>query len=260
MAGRLEGRVAIITGAARGMGAADARLFAAEGAKVVLGDVLDAEGEQVAKEIGAAASYLHLDVGDPDSWAAAVTHARERFGKLDTLVNNAGILRFNSIEDTSLEEYETVIRVNQIGCFLGMKSCIGALRDAGGGSIVNISSTAGLEAIPGTVSYGASKWAVRGMTKTAACEFAAHGVRVNSVHPGGTNTAMVNLDGASEADLEGYEPPQPIKRIAEPEEIAELVLWLASDASSYCTAAEFVVDGGLTALSSAAVGGAVDPV
>ncbi len=247
MVGRMDGKVALVSGAARGMGAAEARCFAAEGARVVLGDVLDEEGAKVASEIGENASYVHLDVTNEESWIAAVAHAQQRFGKLDALVNNAGILRFNAIETTSLEEYETVIRVNQVGCFLGMKSAIPALRAAGGGSIVNISSAAGLEAMPGIVSYCSSKFAIRGMTKVAALEFGAANVRVNSVHPGGTNTAMLAFEGHSNADREEHQPPQPIKRMAEPEEIAELVLWLASDASRYCTGAEFVIDGGLTA-------------
>ena len=247
MAGRLDGKVALISGAARGMGAAEARLFAAEGAKVVLGDVLDEEGQKVASEIGEAATYVPLDVTSESAWQAAVAVAQERYGKLDTLVNNAGILRFNSIENTALEEYELVIRVNQVGCFLGMKSAIGALRAAGGGSIVNISSAAGIEAMIGIVSYCSSKFAVRGMTKVAALEFGADNVRVNSVHPGGVNTPMVVAAGSESAEDPDYEPPQPIKRIAEPGEIAELVLWLASDKSGYCTGSEFVIDGGLTA-------------
>lgn len=247
MAGRLAGKVALISGSARGIGEADARLFVAEGARVVMGDVLDDEGRKVAAELGAAASYVRLDVTDPKSWAAAVAHAQERFDRLDVLVNNAGILRFNTIEQTSLEEYESVIRVNQIGCFLGMKAALPALRAAGGGSIVNISSTAGLEGMGGLVSYSASKFAVRGMTKVAALEFGDDHIRVNSVHPGGTNTALVTAVGSDAPAAEGFEPPQPIKRIAAPSEIAEMVLWLASDASSFCTGAEFVVDGGMTA-------------
>ena len=247
MPGRLDGKVALISGAARGMGAAEARLFAAEGAKVVLGDVLDEEGRKVAAEIGDAATYVPLDVTSESSWQQAVATATDRYGKLDTLVNNAGILRFGALEHTPLEEYEQVIRVNQVGCFLGMKSAIAALRAAGGGSIVNISSAAGLEAMVGIVSYCSSKFAVRGMTKVAALEFGADDVRVNSVHPGGVNTAMVAAAGSDEAAAEDYEPPQPIKRIAEPEEVAELVLWLASDKSRYCTGSEFVIDGGLTA-------------
>ncbi len=247
MAGRLDGKVALISGAARGIGEADARLFVAEGAKVVLGDVLDSEGEKAASKLGPNASYIHLDVTRPESWAEAVSHARERFGRLDVLVNNAGILRFESIEETSLETYEAVIRVNQIGAFLGMKAALPALRAAGGGSIVNISSTAGLEGMHGLVGYCASKFAVRGMTKVAALEFGADNIRVNSVHPGGTATALVTAVGSDAPAQEEYEPPQPIKRIADPSEIAEMVLWLASDASSFCTGAEFVVDGGMTA-------------
>jgi len=247
MAGRLDGKVALISGAARGIGEADARLFVAEGAKVVLGDVLDSEGEKAASNLGPNASYIHLDVTRPESWAEAVSHARERFGRLDVLVNNAGILRFESIEETSLETYEAVIRVNQIGAFLGMKAALPALRAAGGGSIVNISSTAGLEGMHGLVGYCASKFAVRGMTKVAALEFGADNIRVNSVHPGGTATALVSAVGSDAPAQEEYEPPQPIKRIADPSEIAEMVLWLASDASSFCTGAEFVVDGGMTA-------------
>jgi 3alpha(or 20beta)-hydroxysteroid dehydrogenase len=247
MAGRLAGKVALISGSARGIGEADARLFVAEGAKVVMGDVLDEDGERVASELGESASYVSLDVTRPESWEAAVEHTKERFGKLDTLVNNAGILRFNTIEETSLDAYEAVIRVNQIGAFLGMKAVLPALRQAGGGSIVNISSTAGLEAIAGLVSYCASKFAVRGMTKVAALEFGEDNIRVNSVHPGGTNTALVTAVGSDAPSDTNFIPPQPIKRIADPSEIAEMVLWLASDASSFCTGAEFVVDGGLTA-------------
>jgi len=247
MAGRLQGKVALISGSARGIGEADARLFVAEGAKVVMGDVLDEEGNKAAAALGEAASYVHLDVTNSESWGAAVDHAQDRFGQLDVLVNNAGILRFNSIEDTSLDEFEAVIRVNQVGAFLGMKAALPALRAAGGGSIVNISSTAGLEALYGLVSYCSSKFAVRGMTKVAALEFGDDNIRVNSVHPGGTNTALVTGAGSDAPSEEGFEPPQPIKRIADPSEIAEMVLWLASDASSFCTGAEFVVDGGLTA-------------
>ena len=246
MAGRLDGKVALISGAARGIGEADARLFVAEGARVVLGDVLDEEGEKVASSLGEAAHYLRLDVTDPSSWEAAVAQTVDRFGRLDVLVNNAGILRFGTIEDTSLEEYEAVVRVNQIGAFLGMKAALPALRAAGGGSIVNISSTAGLEGMHGMASYCSSKFAVRGMTKVAAIEFGGDDIRVNSVHPGGTRTALVTAAGSDAPDAEEFEPPQPIKRIADPSEIAEMVLWLASDASSFCTGAEFVVDGGLT--------------
>ena len=246
-AGRLEGKVAMISGAARGMGAAEARLFVAEGARVVLGDVRHEDGEALAKELGDAASYIGLDVTDESSWLGAVAFARERFGKLDVLVNNAGILHFAALEETELADFERVIRVNQIGTFLGMKSAAPALREAGGGSIVNISSAAGLEGVSGVIAYGASKWAVRGMTKTAALELGASGIRVNSVHPGGVDTPMVAVEAVTEETRVAAYGGNPIPRIGRPEEVAELVCWLASDASSYSTGAEFVIDGGSTA-------------
>jgi len=257
MAGDLEGKVALITGAARGMGAAEARLFAREGARVVLADVLDREGEAVAAEIGEAARYQPLDVTRESQWQSAVARVEEVFGKLDILVNNAGILRFGPIESTPLEEYETVIRINQIGPFLGMKTAIPALRRNGGGSIVNISSLAGMHGIAGLVSYAASKYAVRGMTKVAALELGQAGIRVNSVHPGGVETPMTrpfeSQGSPGQSEPESAAPyPTPIPRIGRPEEVAELVLWLASDKSSYCTGAEFVVDGGELAGSSPA--------
>lgn len=247
MAKRLEGKVAIVSGAARGMGAAEARQFTAEGARVVLGDVLDEAGSKVASEIGAAAVYTHLDVGSEEEWKAAVGLARDRFGHLDTLVNNAGILRFGPLEQTPLEEYELVVRVNQVGCFLGMKTAIPALREAGGGSIVNISSAAGMYGVAGVVSYAASKYAVRGMTKVAALELGRDGIRVNSVHPGGVDTPMIARDVESAGERDAVGIANPIPRIGRPEEVSELVTWLASDASSYCTGSEFLIDGGGTA-------------
>jgi 3alpha(or 20beta)-hydroxysteroid dehydrogenase len=247
MAGDLEGKVALISGAARGMGAAEARLFAEEGAQVILADVLDDEGERTASESGEAAIYTHLDVTSESEWQAAVAHAEATFGHLDVLVNNAGILRFGMLETTPLEEYELVIRINQIGPFLGMKSVIPAMRRAGAGSIVNISSMAGIRGVGGAVSYTASKFAVRGMTKTAAVELGAAGIRVNSVHPGGIETPMTQPMGAESESDEPREYSYPIPRVGRPEEVAELVLWLASDKSSYCTGAEFKIDGGETA-------------
>ena len=245
---RLEGKVALVTGAARGQGEAEARLFVAEGARVLLADVLDEEGEKVAASLGDAALYRSLDVTDEAQWQAAVERAVSAFGRLDVLVNNAGIVTPPlPLEETTLASFERVVRVNQIGVFLGMKTCVPALRAAGGGSIVNISSIAGLEGVEGSVAYVSSKFAVRGMTKTAALELGRDGIRVNSVHPGGVATPMVlsgDFDGIDQDDA--YDGA-PISRIGEPEELARLVLFLASDESSFSTGSEFVADGGYTA-------------
>ena len=245
--GRLEGKVALISGAARGMGAAEARLFVAEGARVVLGDLRDEDGKALAKELGDAALYVGLDVTDEAAWEGAVALAKDRFGRLDVLVNNAGILHFAPLETTALEDFERVMQVNQVGTFLGMKSAAPALREAGGGSIVNISSVAGLEGVAGVIAYGASKWAVRGMTKTAALELGPSGIRVNSVHPGGVDTPMIATEAVTDETRTAAYGGQPIPRVGRPGEVAELVCWLASDASSYSTGAEFVIDGGATA-------------
>jgi 3alpha(or 20beta)-hydroxysteroid dehydrogenase len=241
---RLEGRVALITGASRGQGKAEAQLFATEGAQVVIADVRDEDGAKVAAEIGDAALYVHLDVTQEGDWTRAVDAATDAFGRLDVLVNNAGIVRTGLLEATTLDEYMTVVNVNQVGVFLGMRAVIPALRQAGGGSIVNISSNAGLEGVEGVGAYVASKWAVRGMTKTAALELGQYGIRVNSVHPGGIDTPM--LSGPEFGHMEQRSPyaTQPIPRIGRPEEIARLVLFLASDESSYCTGSEFTADGG----------------
>jgi 3alpha(or 20beta)-hydroxysteroid dehydrogenase len=241
---RLAGKVALISGGARGQGAAEARLFAAEGAKVVLADVLDEEGAKVAAELGDAARYVHLDVTQEDQWAEAVATTVGAFGSLSVLINNAGIVRTGYLENHSLDDYRAVVEVNQVGVFLGMRAVIEAMREAGGGSIVNISSNAGLEGVEGVVGYVASKWAVRGMTKTAAIELGQYGIRVNSVHPGGVDTPM--LGGEELGHMEQHDPfaRQPIARIAQPEEIAKLVLFLSSDDSSYSTGGEFAADGG----------------
>ncbi|HIF91837.1 MAG: glucose 1-dehydrogenase [Myxococcales bacterium] len=244
MSEELAGKVALISGAARGMGAEEARLFTSQGAKVLLGDVLDEEGAKVAAEIGEAARYIHLDVTSESDWLAAVALAEETFGRLDVLVNNAGILRFSLLEKTSLEEFELVMRVNQVGPFLGMKSCIPAMRRAGGGSIVNISSLAGMQGVGGAVAYTSSKFAVRGMTKVAAIELGGESIRVNSVHPGGVETPMTRPFGVDAAAEDSRAYTSPIPRIGRPDEVANLVLWLASDKSSYCTGSEFVIDGG----------------
>lgn len=247
MSQELEGKVALISGAARGMGAEEARLFVSEGARVLLGDILDEEGEKVAAELGESAEYIHLDVTNEASWQSAVARAEEVFGKLDVLINNAGVLRFALLEQTSLEDFEFVVRVNQLGPFLGMKSSVGAMRRAGGGSIVNISSLAGIQGIGGAVSYTASKFAVRGMTKVAAIELGCDSIRVNSVHPGGVETPMTRPFGTDSKSEDTRAYTSPIARIGRPDEVANLVLWLASDKSSYCTGAEFIVDGGASA-------------
>ena len=246
MAGRLDGKVALVTGAARGQGAAISRAFAAEGADVVLADLTDDEGKLVADEIGERARYVHHDVTDESSWAETVRTATETFGKLNVLVNNAGILMWNPMHRTSLDDYMKVIRVNQVGCFLGMQAVIPSMREAGGGSIINQSSTSGLEGMAGVISYSASKFAVRGMTKTAAIELGRWGIRVNAVCPGGINTQMGNPFAQEGDDLQRNYEMNPIPRIGTPEEVAGLMVFLASDESSFCTGGDFVVDGGYT--------------
>lgn len=241
--GRFDGKAVIVTGAARGQGESEARMFAAEGAAVVLGDVLDDEGAAVAADIGGSATYVHLDVSQEADWANAITTA-QGLGRYSVLVNNAGIVMPAAIEDTALADYLRVITVNQVGCFLGMQASIAPLRDQGGGVIVNISSVDGMRGSNGLVSYAASKWAIRGMTKVAAMELGRFGIRVNSVHPGGVNTPMGNPTGLEEMETMPYQF-QPIARIGAPDEIAQAVLFLASDAASYITGAELVVDGGM---------------
>jgi 3alpha(or 20beta)-hydroxysteroid dehydrogenase len=240
--GRLDGKVAIITGAARGQGAAEARLFAAEGAKVVLADILDEDGAKVAEEIGDAALYLHLDVADEAAWQATVKAAEEAFGPVSVLINNAGILHFQALHKTTLEDFDRVMRVNVHGVFLGMKTVTPSMVAAGGGSIVNISSTAGLQGLPYLGAYVASKWAVRGLTKTAAIDLGHKGIRVNSVHPGGIDTPMV---AGTNADAPFYQR-LPVSRMGSADEVAAAVLFLASDEASYIAGAELAVDGGAT--------------
>jgi len=248
--GRLDGKVALITGGARGQGEAEVRLFVAEGAKVVFGDVLDDLGEVVAKELGDNAHYLHLDVRAEADWQAAVAEAESRFGKLDVLLNNAGVLSIGALTaDTTLEDYMRVIEINQVGPFLGMRTAIPALLRAGGGSIVNTSSTNGLAGYGGTMAYTASKFAVRGMTKNVALEYGAAGIRCNSIHPGAVDTAMTKPEGIdfTAEDQAAIFAMNPTPRVGQPEEIARLALFLASDESSYCNGAEFIADGGQTA-------------
>jgi 3alpha(or 20beta)-hydroxysteroid dehydrogenase len=242
--GMVEGKVAIITGAARGHGAAEARLLAAEGANVVVADVLDDLGAQVAAEIGDRARFRHLDVSRAEEWSAAIADTEAAFGPVNVLVNNAAILRRMPIEEMEVETYMAVITVNQLGCWLGMRSILPSMRAAGGGSIVNISSTAGLQGNRGLSAYAASKWAVRGMTKVAALEFGEYGIRVNSVHPGAITGAMATFPPDAP---DGPWLRQPVARVGQPEEVAELVVFLASDRSSYSSGAEFLCDGGAMA-------------
>ncbi|TQS47060.1 glucose 1-dehydrogenase [Cryptosporangium phraense] len=243
--GRLAGKIALITGAARGQGAAAARRFVAEGASVVLTDVLDEGGGKLAESLGAL--YLSLDVSSEEDWGRAAGMLRERFGRLDVLVNNAGMLHFSALADTTLADYERVIRVNQFGTFLGMRTAIPLMRE-GGGSIVNVSSIEGLGGMPLLIAYASSKFAIRGMTKVAAMELGSFGIRVNSVHPGAVDTPMVsNALGGMPVPTEPIGKKVALGRVASADDIANMVLFLASDESSYCTGSEFVVDGGATA-------------
>ena len=261
--GRLDGKVAVVTGAARGMGEAEARLFASEGARVVLADVLDDEGTRVAASIGDTAAYAHLDVTDEDGWRTVLDTATRRFGVPDVLVNNAGILRVTPILTADLDEVRRVIDVNLMGAFLGVRVVGGAMVGAGRGSVVNISSTAGLVGQSTIAAYVASKWGVRGFTKAAALELGPLGVRVNSIHPGGITTSMLGVRefpaleeppprGTTSADravaaVDAMVSRVPLRRAGRPVEVARMALFLASDEASYCTGMEFVVDGGSVA-------------
>ena len=246
--GRLDGKVALITGGARGMGKSHVRHFVAEGARVVFGDVRDEQGQYVAAKLGEqSCRYLHLDVTSEDDWAAAVTATEETFGRLDVLVNNAGILTFAPIAEMPLADFRRVLEVNAVGCWLGMKAVIDPMTRAGGGSIVNISSIEGFTGAAGLSAYSASKFAIRGMTKVAAQELAQFGIRVNSVHPGGVLTRMIVESAGARSDGEAFIKSMPLGRFAEPVEISRLVAYLASDESSYSTGSEFVADGGLLA-------------
>lgn len=246
--GTLDGKVAIITGAARGQGAAEARLFAERGAKVMLCDVLDEEGAKVASEIGSSAAYMRLDVTDEQGWKDVVDATVAKFGKLNVLVNNAGIITpVAETQDTSLETYNKVINVNQVGVFLGMKTAVKPMQEAGGGSIINIASIDGLIGMYGAIAYCASKFAVRGMTKVAAIELGKYGIRVNSIHPGGVQTKILDDTGLTQDEAVQAFKAIPIGRIGQPLEMATLAAYLASDDSSYSTGSEFIADGGLTA-------------
>lgn len=236
---RLDGKVAIVTGGARGMGAQDARRMVAEGARVVIGDVLDAEGKALADELGTSAVFVHLDVSLADSWERAVEVAHASFGPVTVLVNNAGILAYGAVDVAPEADLVRVLSVNLIGPVLGIQAVVPDMKAAGGGSIVNISSAAGLIGMPSLAAYSASKWGLRGLTKSAALDLGRYGIRVNSIHPGGIATPM-----AAGAAPEMF-AAQAIPRIGEVQEIAAAVVFLASDEASYVTGAELAVDGGM---------------
>lgn len=245
--GRLDGKVALITGGARGMGKSHVRHLVAEGARVISGDVLDEPGQAVADELGESCRYQHLDVTSESDWGAAVETAIEVFGRLDVLVNNAGILMQAPITEMPLADFRRVMDVNAVGCWLGMKSAIEPMQAAGGGSIINISSIEGMTGAAHCSAYAASKFAIRGMTKSAAQELGALGIRVNSVHPGGIVTKMI-FDTAETLDPERgerYIKALPLGRFGKSAEVSKLIVFLASDDSSYCTGSEFVADGGI---------------
>ncbi|WP_077618079.1 glucose 1-dehydrogenase [Bacillus sinesaloumensis] len=241
---KLVGKVAVITGGARGMGAAHVRRFVAEGAKVVFTDILEDDGNSLEKELGDHARFIKQDVTKADDWATVVSETESTFGPIDILVNNAGISMNKSLMEITEEEYRRILDINQVSVFLGMKSVVPSMQKTKGGSIINISSINGL--VGGAIGYTDTKFAVRGMTKAAALQLAHMGIRVNSVHPGVIETPMIAQDDAKEA-IQEFAKFIPNRRIAKPEEVTNIVLYLASDDSSYSTGSEFVVDGGLTA-------------
>ena len=247
---RLDGKVALVTGAARGIGAAIARLFAGEGAAVLLADRRDELGEEVAAEIragGGRSAYRHLDITDEGEWAAAVEAARSGFGGVDVLVNNAGILRVKPLLETTLDEFQALLATNLVGAFLGTRAVVASMRERGGGSIVNFSSVQGLEGREGMAAYSAAKFGVRGFSKTAAIELGPHGIRVNTLFPGPTRTKMTERKGWTDEDYDRAYAGYPLGRMADAMEIARVALFLASDESSFCTGGDFVADGGVSA-------------
>ncbi|MBJ7356845.1 glucose 1-dehydrogenase [Nocardioides sp.] len=244
--GRLDGKVAIVTGGAMGQGAGICRAYVAEGAKVVIADVADDVGLLLEEELGAAAHFAHLDVSDQAAWTALVADTNERFGPVSILANNAGILRFGSVESMPVDEVELLFRVNQLGCWLGMQSVVPTMKANGGGAIINASSTEGLGGMANTVAYGATKFAIRGMTKGASHELGKHNIRVNSVHPGMIDTPMTRVHGGDLA-MEYGASKIPLRRVGHPEDVAPLYVFLGSEESSYINGAEIAIDGGVTA-------------
>ena len=241
---RFDGKIILVSGGARGQGAAEARQLVREGAQVVIGDVLEEQGRALARDLGDAATFVFHDVMNHAEWERMV-HAAEARGGLHGLINNAGIFQPKPLMETDLELWERHVRVNQTGCFLGMKAVVPAMERSGGGSIVNISSSAGLHGSAPAFAYSATKWAVRGMTKSAAIDLASRNIRVNSVHPGPIDTEMLNVrtseQNAARLTL------VPLKRQGTANEVAQLVLFLLSEDSAYITGAEIAIDGGVSA-------------
>ena len=244
---RLNDKVAIVTGGARGMGAATSRLFAAAGAKVVIADLLEGDGEALAKDIGAAALYRHHHVSDEASWASLVADTLAAWGRIDILVNNAGVLLFKTLQETARAEFEKVLHVNLIGSFLGIQAVTPHMIERGRGAIVNISSVDGMKGANGLGAYCSSKWALRGLTRVAALELGHRGVRVNSVHPGGVDTVMSNPGRLARSEVDRNYAGVPLQRVGAAEEVARASLFLASDEASYLCGAEIAVDGGMLA-------------
>ena len=245
---RLENKVAIISGGSRGMGAFEAALFVQEGAKVIIGDVRDEEGRDLAKHIGSNAVYMHLDVTSESDWAAVVKEATDRYGKLDILVNNAGVSARGTIEETSVDDWDRVMGINSKGVFLGTRAAIPDMRKSGGGSIINISSQLGLVGMAeSSPQYQSSKGAVRIFTKSAAIQYAPEGIRVNSVHPGPIVTPMTEARRSDSAVQQVMVSRIPLGRYGESKDVAYGVLYLASDEASFVTGSELVIDGGWTA-------------
>ena len=243
---RFDNRTVIVTGGARGMGASHARGFIAEGANVVIADIVEQEGRALADELGDRAIFSRLDVTSDTDWAATVAAAENAFGPVSVLVNNAGIIRFGTIEETEPAAWSQMIDIDLKGTYLGIRAVAPSMRKAGGGAIVNISSTNGMSGPSGLGAYVASKWGVRGLTKTAALELARDNIRVNSIHPGPVRTPMTaEPDAAAPVGVAAAVRDLAIPRIAEPEEITRLVLFVASDEASFSTGSEFIADGGL---------------
>jgi 3alpha(or 20beta)-hydroxysteroid dehydrogenase len=242
--GLLDGKVALVTGGARGQGASHAKGLVKEGAYVYLTDISDADGEALAKSLDGRAAYIHHDVSSEEEWAQAVARIAKEKGRLDVLVNNAGIYQQATIAETSVAMFDRITRINQLGTFLGMKWTQELLRKSGGGSIINVSSIAGMKGFQGALAYSGSKWAVRGMTKVAAVELAPDKIRVNTIYPGTIATGMLaeNSDEVNRATLEAT----PLKRIAQPEEVTHLIVFLASPQSDFITGADISIDGGLS--------------